>query len=333
MRLHISNITRASRLSQGHLERILKLLEKGLLSPAALHGLSYGRGLDHINSDFVSQFSDRLVALGREGAWAALDVLFMYAHSDADKWRRCRASFKRIALVPKMLLMPCTTQRIDSHAFGNAVEKLLKERDEELAVHVSGEIVEISRQEKSLYDLDYVLKPIIALLLSKYLEISWPVLAKGLIEDWRTEFHLSHLLGSRFGIGEDPGLISTIDVEYLLKWCAADPSRHPALLAKMANITERKNDKPTTFTPIARELIDRYGSNEDVLGALGANIGSYSWTGSLVPYYEEQITLVSPLLEHPNVRVREWADKMISYARRQTRQEQDRDAEHEIGLY
>lgn len=333
LRSHISNITRASRLSQSHLGRILRLIESGLLDPAALHGLSYGRGLDHINANFVSQFSDRLVALGREGAWAALDVLFMYAHGDADKWKGCRPSFRRIALVPEMLLMDSTKQRIDSHAFGKVVEKLLNVRDEEVAAHISGEIVEVSRQEKSRYDLDHVLKPIVDLLLSKYLEISWPVLAKGLLEDWRTEFNLSHLLGSQFGIGEELGLISKLDSDYLLKWCEADSSRHPVLLAKMVNITERKKDEPTAFTPIARELIDRYGNNEDVLGALGTSMGSFSWTGSLVPYYEEQITFVSPLLQHPNVRVREWAEKMIAYASRQARHERDRDAEHEIGLY
>lgn len=333
LRPHISSITRASRLSQNHLERILRLIENGLLDPAALHGLSYGQGLDHINANFVSQFSDRLVDLGREGAWAALDVLFMYAHGDADKWKGCRASFRRIALVPNMLFMDGTKQKVDSHAFGDVVEKLLKERDEELAARISEEIVEVARQEKSRYELDHVLKPIVDVLLSKYREVSWPVLAKGLLEDGHTEFHLSNLLGSQFGIGEDPGLISKLDNDFLLRWCDVDPSRHPVLLAKMVDITERKKDEPIAFAPIARELINRFGDNVDVLSALDANMGTYSWTGSLVPYYEEQITLVSPLLRHPNVRVREWAENMISYARRQARHEQDRDAEHEIGLY
>jgi hypothetical protein len=307
-------------------------VESNLLPPTALHGLSYGRGLDHIESEYLSHFTDRLVALGREGAWAALDVLFMYAHGNADRWKSCRESFRRITLVPEMLLVK-ETERNDPNAFGDVVEKLLNEGDEELAQRIAEEIVNIARQEESQYDLDYVVKPILAILLSKYLQQAWPVLAKGLLEDWRTEFHLSHLLGARFGIGGEPGLISSRDIDYLFEWCDVDPSRHAALLAKMLNVTQRGKEGPPTFTREATELINRYGEYEDVLSALGANIGSYSWVGSLVPYYEEQVTLLSPLLQHRIPRVREWAEKGIFYARREANRQRDRDAEQEIGLY
>lgn len=333
LRPHICRITRASSLSQRHLERILSLVESGLLSPAELKGLSYGRGLDHIGSEFVSRFGSRLIALGPEATWVALDILFMYAHGDSEKWNRCRASFRQIALAPHILILDSSTRKIDVHAFGEVLAKLLNDSDMEVANHISSEIVEICRQEDFQYDLDHMLKPLLEILLSKYREVSWPILAGGLIENWRTEFHLSHLLGSRFGMGEAPGLIAKLDFEFLLDWCAADTSRHPVLLAKMVNMTDRSEGTRKNLTPMARALIDRYGSNEEVLDAMGANLGTYSWTGSLVPYYEEQIALLSPLLDHEFSQVRDWASRRISYATHQAQRERDRDAEREIGLY
>ncbi len=333
LRSHISRITRTSPLAQGYFERILSLVENGLLRPSELQGLSYGRGMDHLASEFVSQFCDRLVALGPEATWIALDILFMYAHGNSEKWISCRASFRQIVLTPNILLLDRSSQRFDVHAFGDVVTKLLNDGDVAVATHISSEIVEICRQEDFQYDLDHLLRPLVEILITKYLVVSWPILAGGLIEDWRTEFHLSHLLGSRFGMGEHPGLITKLDSEFLLNWCAADPSRHPVLLAKMVNMTDRSEGKSKALTPMTRHLIDRYGSSEDVLDALGVNLGTYSWTGSLVPYYEEQIALLSPLLDHEFSQVRDWASRRISYATEQAQRERDRDAEREIGLY
>ncbi|OGA14120.1 MAG: hypothetical protein A3H32_14680 [Betaproteobacteria bacterium RIFCSPLOWO2_02_FULL_63_19] len=333
LRVHITNITRASRLSEQQLERMLRLIEGKLIAPGRLQGLSYGRGLDHIAVAFLSEFCNRLVVLGQDGAWAALDVLFMYAHGEPKKWEGCRQSFRRIAFVPDMLLAELGKQRIDTHAFQRIVVKLLQTEDAELASHISSEIVKVARHESSRYDLDDVLRPIIEILFSKYIDVVWPTLAGSLLEDLRTEYYLSHLLGSRFGVGEHPGLISRLDVAYLLAWCDRNPKQYPALLAKMVNIAERKEGQAPTFTPIAKALIDRYGSEEKVLDALGVNIGSFSWVGSLVPYYQEQVQLAAPLVEHPISQVREWAEKLISYARQQAQRERDRDAEREIGLY
>lgn len=330
----IVNIIRASRLSEQYLDRILRLVEIGRLPPNKLQGLSYGRGLDHISASYLSTFCDRLVALGTNGSWAALDVIFMYAHGDPKKWEDCAASFRKIVLVPEMLLLGSRKDRgIDTHAFQVTIEKLLKRGDAELAIHISREIVKVARQESARYDLDQVLSPVIGVLFSDYAETAWPVFAERLTENWRTELHLTHLLGARFGMGDNVGLISSLKLDFLLDWCDRNPEDNPALLGRMVKVAESKEGEEPRFTSLARALIDRYGENEKVLDALGVNMGSYSWVGSLVPYYEEQIKLVSPLLQHPIKKVRQWAEKLIDYSRKQAQRERDRDAARAIGLY
>jgi len=333
LRPHIVNLVRATRVSEHDLDRILRLVESNQISPDRLRGLSYGRGLDHIDPSVIGTFSDRLVALGVGGAWAALDVIFMYTHGSPEKWDHCASAFRKIVFVSDLLLVERGTQNTDTHAYEVTCKKLLKRDDPQLAEHISKEIVKVARQESSRYDLDHVLAPIVEVLLAKYLETAWPIFAKGLTEEWRTEFQLNHFLGSRFGVKEQPGLISKLESNFLLSWCEQDPIKHPVVLAKMVNVAERKEGDPPRFSNMAKALIDRYGDNEEVLDALGVNMGSFSWVGSLVPYYEEQAKIASPLLDHPKQKVREWAGKIVGYAQRQAQRERDRDEEHQIGLW
>jgi hypothetical protein len=333
LRPYISDVTRGSKLNPEHLERIASLVTNGSLDAARLHGMSYGRALDHLPGEVVCRFADQLTSSGEVGAWIALDVLFMYAHGSAERWQQCQPSFRRIALVAGMLAGERADQRFDTHAFGKVVEKLLKAGDAELATHVASEIGRLAGEESWRYDLEHTLRPIIDILLTTYAEQIWPILATAMLNDWRSEFNLSNLLGGRFGVDSSPSLVAKLGWPFLHAWCEQNPEEHAPLLASMIDVADRRTGEPLRFAPIAQALIDTYGTDDNVLSKLSSNIGSYSWTGSLVPYFEQLIELFRPLLEHKIAKVREWAQNEISYATKQAQRERDRDAEREIGLY
>jgi hypothetical protein len=333
LRPYISDVTRGTKLSPEHLKRIGHLVTNGSLDPRRLHGMSYGRALDHLPGTVVPRFADQLTSQGTAGAWIALDILFMYAHGSPERWHECRTSFRHITLVPRMLAGERVDQRFDTHAFGKVIEKLLKAGDAELATHIAGEIGRLAGEESWRYDLEYTLRPIIDILLTKYAEQTWPIVAAALLVDWRSEFNLSNLLGGRFGAENTPSLVAKLGWPFLLAWCEQNPKKHAPLLASMIDVADRREGQPLRFTPIAQALIDTYGTDENLLSKLSGNIGSYTWTGSLVPYFEQLIELFASLLDHKIARVREWARNEISYATKQAQRERDRDAEREIGLY
>jgi peptidoglycan/xylan/chitin deacetylase (PgdA/CDA1 family) len=106
----------------------------------------------------------------------------------------------------------------------------------------------------------------------------------------------------------------------------------PAILARVMPLFRREGEN-WTWQPLARSIIDRYGQQRAVLSAITANLGSFSWSGSLVPYFERQIQPLEQLRIHHIPEVRRWAGEQLRYLRQQIGWENARDNEHELGLF
>lgn len=63
----------------------------------------------------------------------------------------------------------------------------------------------------------------------------------------------------------------------------------------------------------AVKLVENYGDHQNVLDNLCCNMGSFSWTGSVVPLYEAQRESLRVLEKSQKANVRAWATKMIAY--------------------
>ena len=64
-------------------------------------------------------------------------------------------------------------------------------------------------------------------------------------------------------------------------------------------------------------LLDNFGEQKDVRDNISANIGTFSWTGELSPYYMRNIKCFTQLLGHQKSEVREWAQKSIDVEKKQ----------------
>ena len=90
----------------------------------------------------------------------------------------------------------------------------------------------------------------------------------------------------------------------VLQWCDAYRDEGPKRLMAMLPLYQEGGDR---FSDFVMKLIDRYGDQEEVLSSLSSNMGSFSSMGSRVPYYENRLTCLSPLMEHPIEAIRVWA--------------------------
>lgn len=86
------------------------------------------------------------------------------------------------------------------------------------------------------------------------------------------------------------------------------------------------------LSPRAQFLIDHFGDNDRVLSSLSANMGSFGWTGSLVPYYQSELAAIQILKNHNSSNVREWAQRMITYLEKMIEKEKRSDEEHDWGI-
>ena len=333
LRALLVDLTRSIEISNPDLIRIAKSVEAREIVPGAVIGLSYGRSLEKLSARQVMKFCDRVGALGSEGAWAALDVLFMYCHGSDARWKACRSAFRRILLTRDMLTIVRRDGSLSTHGYATAATRLLSKRDNELAVHLAKEVVRVAKARKPRYDIDHDLVEIVAVLFDRYAELCWPIFGRALLGSSSASFFLRHLLGRRFGQTGEGGLISRIPVDLILNWCKANSEKGPAAIAEMISVMQSSGSQEGRPTDVARALLCTFGDRPKVLAGLSVNIHSFSWSGSTIPIHQRQLKFFESLLEDEKREVREWAQRQASAVREDIERETVRVAETSIGRY
>ena len=88
-----------------------------------------------------------------------------------------------------------------------------------------------------------------------------------------------------------------------------------------------------TCSEIFVEILKQYGNKKVVRNQLFANLGSRSWSGSLVPYLEQEKAALMPLRTNGNVNVRSGGGQYLKSVERQLEKESSRDEEQHLGHF
>lgn len=146
--------------------------------------------------------------------------------------------------------------------------------------------------------------------------------------DIRLRFYLSMNLyiGSGFGNGKGP--LFQCDEEKLKDACKRYPSELPERLARMCPVYEyEKEQGSVVLSKFFLWLCDNYGDNEEMLREFGANMGTLSWSGvgGFSNYIAHQKKFIEPLLSHPNITVRKWAEMQCRSIDDDVKRERDKE--------
>ena len=79
----------------------------------------------------------------------------------------------------------------------------------------------------------------------------------------------------------------------------------PLLTTYQADATDR------SIHPVMARMLSEFGDSDDVLHAIGRNIDSFGWSGSLTKYYALYEQPTRGFLTHRRPRVRRWAQRML----------------------
>ena len=329
---YLVDLTRLSHPALSDLQRLLHVVRREGMSPTTLSTLSFGSVLDHLPPDDLIVYTDHLLTFGSEGAWVALDILFMYQYGADERWLACKQQFRKLLLHPDLNFLGQWREG-DLYHWQVVVLQLLDEEDHDLARDLMQKMIAASAGERSPVALEGVFRPVLQVLLTRYSDAVWPMLSEALLsDDVRTRYYVTDILGARFAQEDTSGALFTVPDDFLLEWCARHPTRAPAALARIMPLFQRTGDT-WTWRPLAQAVIDRYGDQKAVLSALTGNIGTYSWTGSLVPYYERQVHPMEQLRHHRLPEVRRWAGEHLRYVQEQIKQETTRDDERNLGIF
>lgn len=148
-------------------------------------------------------------------------------------------------------------------------------------------------------------------LLTKYRDAVWEDFSKAIIDvDRNAGFYFSvrYEIGSGFDFDEKCLFAGHND--QIKDLCINNPETAPIVMASMCPIFD-SNDSLDAFHPFVLWLIDNFGTNENVLNELHANMGTFHWTGSTLPLINKRKRCFESLLNHKYPNVRQWAARCI----------------------
>ena len=186
---------------------------------------------------------------------------------------------------------------------------LLKNGDQkDLAYRVNHQVLAAASESDIYFSNQNGFDELYRLLMNKYFDVIWAPLSETLLENnVDLKFNLKMFLGKRFADESSPIIMEGGHFPIMLKWCDAHPDTAPAILASMMPIA---NDE--RFTDEAKELIDRFADRPHVLDNIKNSLISFSWIGSVVPYYKNLEKIYATLLNHENDKVKQWAQQEVN---------------------
>jgi CBS domain-containing protein len=324
---------RTGDIQKAHLETLLELIQRGVLSPNSANVLSYGSVTDGIEPDVIAGFCIQLAELGDQASWSALNVIYMYCFSNKGSIEMLRVPLKKlVTAVP--LHKKLNNTHTDFHHWHDLAKKLMKEQDPEFAVALTNQLIAATKHGLNHGDIWTYTKPLMLDLMRDYSDTLWPVFANAIVHaEGMERYWLQQLLDRENGLASNmPSVLSVIPVAKVIDWCKAQPEIGPVFVASCLNVLETI-DHESRPTQLFLALLENFGDDQRVTNSLGANMGSRGWSGSLVPYLESDKVALTHLCDHENVHVRRWVKGHIAYINRQIAEESKRDEEHGFGIY
>ena len=329
----IVELTRLTKPTKEDLARLVSLLQRSVIAVERFRSFAYNSVLNHLQAPEIIQFCRSLGDFNSTGVICGFHILFMYCLHNNERWAACKATFRSL-LCRQGVIDDIHKDTMLAHAWQETMAKLLtsEPKDNELALWVVHEVVRSAATEHFSYSADHYITPMLTVLLSRYFESAWPVLGAALIsKDWMTTHHLSNVLGDLNDKSVGASLIAALPVEFLRDWCGQNRPNAARVLARITPIFVR-TESSMRWHPVARMLLDNFGEDKEMLSELSANWGTFSWSGSLIPYYEQQLALIQPLADHLLPSVREWQAQNAQWVQQRIAVERKREEEERLGV-
>ncbi len=319
------------------LQRLMTLFTAGKLEVNRVGVLSYGSVLKHLSPEDIRPLLRALVDAGDGGAWTALQIGAMYVHGSPERRNALVDVFLAIIEAAKFS-SDKSGRSMDVHQYGSIANWLMMDskRGPAAARHLARIVVEFCRRKRFPYDFSHMTHSIVTVMLQTHLDEVWPIFAKAVERhDALFRLHVGNVLGGGMKRGEQESKnpISIIPISTLMSWCERYTGG-AAFLLGIAGILAEGTDGVRSWSPLVDALLQRFGDDERVLGELAANMHTFSWSGSLIPYWEQYLAPLDTLKKkHQNRNVRRWAARMTTSLDKQIASEKKREAERDFGIY
>ena len=311
-----------------HFDQLFKLIDNHPQLFSYLGHLKYRMALQKLSIQEIESLQNKLLNYEIQGYIMIFELLSSIRTQDAEK-----------QIVIDGFLKECIykigvqwNNNIDNFQYFNHIRNILKneEKDEKLCSFVVNDIINYINWDTALSLEPY--RSIFEIALSDYFDSTWAIISSAIINEndgYMKFWGIKQLLGgyvSNIYTKKDI-LFNNDNVEKIIDWCNKNQPIAPTLIAELVPIY---NEDRTEWNPIAKRLIDEFGNIKEVLDRLGANMNSFSWSGSIVPLLESNKKLLESIVDNSNPIVSEWAQQNINELSKRIIQEKKKDEEYFI---
>lgn len=310
-------------LTDSRLSQISELAKTGVITVNQIKELCYACSINNIDPREIINLAKNVSGISQSGCWIALQIIFLYSHKNNLNWKKIKPYLREMIISEKISFSKLSTRtdRMDDYNLEETIVNILLESDDELAAYVTNDIILYLKTIGHDYEIQ---KNILKILLERYLKICWPIFSKSLLSnDLMVVESLCMLLGVEFKNKTNGSILfQIVPKDFIFDWIKSHGNRAAIIVARITPIFSEDEKNEINWHPVAKWLIDHFGSDEKVLSALSINMGTGSWSGSLVPYLISLEKLYSVLQDHCFESVRNWAIQNMRYVNNNRKQQE-----------
>ena len=163
----------------------------------------------------------------------------------------------------------------------------------------------------------------------------WPLFGAAIISASPIQLFWLHELLERDGTraATQPSVFALLPLDFVIQWCRQNLQVAPFFVARTIDIFDQGTDGVKQPTALFIALLENFGGFEEFGSELSANLGSGTWSGSLVPYLQSDKNALKPLLHHAHENVRSWVREYIAYLDAAIKHESMLDDEDNLGVH
>ncbi|MFA6245308.1 MAG: hypothetical protein WC615_00115 [Mucilaginibacter sp.] len=322
-------LLRFGQMDAADITKLFVLVERGIADITAFTNVIYHIGQGGLSVEEVIILCDQIRKYGNLGNWTAFSIYHHLSYSEIHLWNSFKSQMRALMIDTNFLALDEKHSTMDLYMYTNAAQRIFKEhKDEELAIAISDQIAE-SLKSPTFASGNYQLEDLIEILITEYFTILFDRLSPALISKSIEYWNVKTLLGSRNGNLGNSGLLFKGDTSKIIEWCDHNIPTGPERIAYMMPVFSNETEG-SLWHPFARLMIDRFYKVPGLLNEIGANMGSFGWVGSSVPYFEKLSSMMNELFDHNSIKVRKWAKSGFNHYQKQIKLERLNDEQDRI---
>lgn len=287
---------------------IIRLLTERVVRPPEIKMLIYGAWFRDISGNKFLEFIEEYYKI-EDGKYATnlLGIIDQYVETHSNFISNAKDIVLNYLTIHEIFEDSDTLYHWDKLSL-----KFMEEFNEAISCFL--DLVLGILMKKNYVELEPYIREKFKYFLEKDFENTWDTLKMALLAYDRCAWSLSNILKGDYAHSrrEKNSLLGFIPEKDLWKWVEESPREAPYILAGMIPLHESEPD----LNPLARQLLIKCPTDEDITSALSANWHTEGWVGLRSEHYKNKLEIAEEWIEDSEPAVSSWARKEVEYLKR-----------------